>query len=172
MRTHLRRHFGARRTFGTRTGLFALALLSTAAVCSSAQAGFLPARMAYIDAHAHALYTVVPSHPQSTQLIYGTGFPHSPVWSPNGETLAFFASDGGLASPWLKIVLANRAGHVIGDLLQGTHSQISWLDWSPDGKRIAYSCGNGQSPQDWEVCIIDVKTHAHHGAPPLEAKMT
>ena len=84
------------------------------------------------------------------------------MWSPNGETLAFFASDGGLASPWLKIVLANRAGHVIGDLLQGTHSRISWLDWSPDGKRIAYSCGNGQTPQDWEVCIIDVKTHAHH----------
>ena len=47
--------------------------------------------------------------------------------------------DGKLGSPWQKIVLANRSGHVIGDLLKGTHSRISGLDFSPDGKRIAYT---------------------------------
>ena len=74
---------------------------------------------------------------------------------------------------------------MIGDLLKGTHSRISGLGrqarlplatvW-PFGdhvgergkpvpwireKRIAYSCGRGNTPEDWEVCVVDVATGAH-----------
>jgi hypothetical protein len=147
---------------GLRAGLIAAVLLSTAFLCSSARAGLLPGRIAYIDDHADALYTVAAGNPRATQLIWGTGFRHSPKWSPNGQTLAFEASGASLSDPWETIVLVDRAGHVIRHLLQGTHAQVGGLGWSPDGKRIAYMCGNGQSPEDWELCLIDVATGAHH----------
>src|SRR5947209_13684144 len=133
---------------GQRIGVLVIVLLSTVVLCSSAQAGFLPGRIAYVDDHVHALYTVVPGNPHSTQLIDSAGFAHSPRWSPNGQTLAFFAQDGVAGSPWQKSVLANRAGRVPGDLRQGTPSEISGLDFSPDGNRIAYTCGNDKTPAD------------------------
>ena len=63
------------RMFGRRARLFATVLLGTAALCSSAEAGELPSRIAYIDDHAHALYTVVPRNPLSAHLYLRHRFP-------------------------------------------------------------------------------------------------
>jgi Tol biopolymer transport system component len=79
-----------------------------------------------------------------------------PAWSPNGETLAFVDGE--------KIVLADRAGHHFSTLLTDP-TGVFGLDWSPDGRKIAYMCDESAvtdvGPYVAQICVLDVVTGAH-----------
>jgi dipeptidyl aminopeptidase/acylaminoacyl peptidase len=131
---------------------------------SAAQAGFRPGAIAY-DEYSGPQDQLVSSG-GGAPLLMGGGAAGFPVWSPNGETLAFSAG-------WT-ILLADRGLRVFDTIFTaaplsslGCCSAVGSLDWSPDGRQIAYSCANpngvafpgGDTPPN--VCVVDVTTGAH-----------
>jgi dipeptidyl aminopeptidase/acylaminoacyl peptidase len=62
----------------------------------------------------------------------------SPVWSPDGEAIAFTAQDGDEKNPQDQIFVLRMDG---GDARQITHAKngVSGFAWSPDGRRFAYA---------------------------------
>jgi dipeptidyl aminopeptidase/acylaminoacyl peptidase len=153
-----------RATFVRRAVL--VSVLATAALGSwlpsAAQAGFRPGAIAY-DEYSGTQDQLVTSGGAS--LLMSGGAAGFPVWSPNGETLAF--------SEDFTILLADRGLRVFDTIFPapplsslGCCSAENALDWSPDGRQIAYSCANpngvafpgGDTPQN--LCVVDVTTGA------------
>ena len=67
-------------------------------------------------------------------------------WSPDGRSLAFAVTSMSTKSPLNGIhVLDLRTGRDVQILKAGQHGEYDWpsLDWSPDGKRLAYAANGG-----------------------------
>jgi Tol biopolymer transport system component len=148
--------------------LVLLSALAAAALTSSAGAASLPSVIAYEGAGGIGI--VHPGHVHSARLFYApaSGGTDSPSWSPNGQTLAF-----GVNTPHgIGIGVVNRSGKLIDAVSLPHLVGPADLDWSPDGKQIAYLCLDGPvlttpglphtSPnQFFNVCVLDVVTGAH-----------
>jgi hypothetical protein len=138
-----------------------------ASLTSVATAASLPAVIAYEG--AGGIGTVQPGSVHSSRLFYapaagGTDFPS---WSPNGQTLA-----AGVNTPHsLGIVVVDRgSGKVIDAVSLPDLIGPADLDWSPDGKEIAYLCLNPPilttpsasqfvpANRYFNVCVLDVVT--------------
>lgn len=59
----------------------------------------------------------------------------SPMWSPNGKTLAFYSDRGGLAQLWVWD-LPERAAHVVSEIQIRSFALTEVPRWSPDGRFI------------------------------------
>jgi PASTA domain len=150
--------------------LFVLGVACLAAsIAPAARAASLPAVIAYEG--AGGIGTVQPGDVHSSRLFYapaagGTDFPS---WSPNGQTLA-----AGVNTPHgLGIVLVDRgSGKVIDAVSLPYLIGPADLDWSPNGKEIAYLCLNPPvlttpsasqfvpANRYFNVCVLDVITGA------------
>jgi Tol biopolymer transport system component len=141
-----------------------------AALAPAAKAGSLPAVIAYEG--AGGIGTVQPGNVHSARVFYaptsgGTDFP---AWSPNGETMA-----AGVNTPHgLGIAVVDRSSGKVIDAVQLPNLEgPADLDWSPDGKEIAYLCLDppvlttpSASPfvpasRYFNVCVLDVLTGVH-----------
>ena len=85
-----------------------------------------------------------------------------PVWSPNGERVAFalgnfFQQQPGAAIADIAVV--NRDGSGIKVLTKGS-GNVGFPSWSPDGSQIAFF-GNGDGNDGWPP-----STSWMHGGPP------
>ena len=98
---------------------------------------------------------------QPQQAFYARGTSDSPVWSPDGHTLAF---------------VSNRGDHSFIGLFTGTERPIRFIapstsrdslaSWSPDGRKIAFlrQPGNGGTPRSplarfdspWKILVADM----------------
>ena len=92
-----------------------------------------------------------------TQLSAGGSF-FSPAWSPDGQSVVFGSLDG--------LYWARSDGASQPQLLFSTR-QSDAAPWSmtPDGKRLAYSAGNGNTAQLWSVPLENAGGRLKTGAP-------
>jgi len=75
-----------------------------------------------------------------------------PRWAPNGETFAF--NDG------FHIYLASRSGHLLTTLLDYPGG-VGAMDWSPDGRKIAFACNSAiidVQDDGAQMCVLNVIT--------------
>ncbi len=119
----------------------------------------LPGLIAF-DNPDFGIGTVEPGNPASIRVIYSGGFAYDPSWSPDGRMLAFgieWEDDPTYAS----ILVTDREGRVIDTPLK--KQRIGTIEWSPNGKQIAYQCQLKATTTDpWEICLVDVATGKHH----------
>ena len=95
------------------------------------------------------LYLMGPNGEHPTKHLEGIIEPRSPIWSPDGKWLAFSGGYDGLReATWL---YAPETGEIrfVSDAF------LLWLDWSPDGTRIA---GVPNPPPGHEILIYDVSS--------------
>jgi TolB protein len=79
-----------------------------------------------------------------------------PDWSPNGRTIVFTshaATDNPINSPSAEIYAINADGTGTPARLTNNTEEERAPAWSPDGKRIVYSCRRGGP--DFEICIMN-----------------
>jgi Tol biopolymer transport system component len=136
--------------------LFVIALLAMAIVALAAGARRSPlepfgiARNGiWASSSDGDIHTLDPATGERTVLIAGDGFDFSPAFSRDGSRLMFLRSDGPLTDPaYLTLMVANADGT---DLRAATPpvENLSWVDWSPDGTRIAYMAGG-------DLWVVDV----------------
>jgi Tol biopolymer transport system component len=128
---------------------------------SAVSAASRPSLIAYAS-RSGGVWIVQDGHPGSAKAISAGAA--APSWSPNGETLAF-------ALDREYIAIANRSGHIIAKLKAPV---TDGLDWSPNGKEIAYICTAGHilsiqypsptppvqfGPETWpNLCVLNVVT--------------
>jgi dipeptidyl aminopeptidase/acylaminoacyl peptidase len=96
----------------------------------------------------------------------------SPVWSPNGEAIAFSALDGDEKNPQSQIFVLRMDG---GDAQQITHAKngIDSFAWSPDGRRFAYTMQDDDPNPDASKTHLDAfqvedNDYLHRAATPPE----
>jgi Tol biopolymer transport system component len=92
-----------------------------------------------------------------TQLSAGGNF-FSPAWSPDGQSVVFGSLDG--------LYWARSDGASQPELLFSTRQSVV-QPWSmtPDGKRLAYSDGNGNTAQLWSVPLESAGGRLKAGTP-------
>ena len=100
---------------------------------------FGPARNGiFITSRDGDLYAIDPTTSQRTALALGEGFDFSPTFSRDGTRFLFLRSDGPLTEPAiLTMMVANADGSDLHAVTPPIES-LDWVDWSPDGTRIAY----------------------------------
>jgi len=67
-------------------------------------------------------------------------------WSPDGRSLAFAVISISMRNPFNGVHVLNlQTGRDVQILKAGQHGEYDWpsLDWSPDGKRLAYAANGG-----------------------------
>jgi len=74
----------------------------------------------------------------------------SPVWSPDGERLAYVSFEKGRAEVYVQDMRSGRRSSVAS--FKGINSAPAW---SPDGKRLAVTLSKGGNP---EIYILDIAT--------------
>ncbi|HEY0659287.1 MAG TPA: protein kinase [Pyrinomonadaceae bacterium] len=82
-----------------------------------------------------------------------------PVWSPDGKQLAFVRMSGETFNLWTvkadggeeRQLTTNGTPSVEYTLLPYNRTQTSFINWSPDGKKIAYVSGSGGHRNVWLV---------------------
>lgn len=137
-----------------------LAGSASVATAPPAAAASKPAMIAFTDVY-NGIFLMQAGAPHSERLIYPVDDTYSPVWSPDGEHLAFAASSlVGSEAEW-DVIEANRDGshqHVL--LKSHGDKDIRSLAWSPDGKKIAYTCNAvAKGPHNdyfEQLCILDL----------------
>ncbi|MBY0521897.1 MAG: S9 family peptidase [Gemmataceae bacterium] len=77
------------------------------------------------------------------QLTQGTQSCEQPHWSPDGQTLAFLSTRGGVRNIWLLPVRGGEARR-----LTTSKSGVTSLRWSPDGKMLAFTAMDEQTPDE------------------------
>ena len=82
------------------------------------------------------------------QLTFAGSFQHTPIWSPDGGTIAY-ESDIGRASEFHRIT----ASGVGADELVLKSGELAWpTDWSPDGKLLAFQSLNPRTK--WDLWVL------------------
>ncbi|MBD3161117.1 MAG: hypothetical protein GF346_02985 [Candidatus Eisenbacteria bacterium] len=64
-----------------------------------------------------------------------SGWHHPPVWSPDGERIAY-------ADMTHRLYVVDADGGTPREVDRDEHSEIRWYSWSPDGRWLAYSMNN------------------------------
>jgi Tol biopolymer transport system component len=67
------------------------------------------------------------------------GSSYDPIWSPDGERVAFIQLDGETASGSTTIIVMNRDGSVAARISSGNRFQFQRPSWAPDGRRLVFS---------------------------------
>ena len=99
--------------------------------------------------HRGDLFTVPKENGTWRNLTNSSGISdRAPVWSPNGEKIAWFSDKSGE----YQLVVANQDGHNQKYYPLPNHTFYFEPDWSPDGKHIAYS------DTDYNIWIINLNT--------------
>lgn len=89
----------------------------------------------------------------------------SPVWSPDGKSLAFFSDSNGTAALWIWELKTRQARQVSTVAIKSFNTQVP--QWSPDGKSIAVRV----SPAGAEADAID-NSQSERGNPPRLSQTT
>lgn len=97
------------------------------------------------------IYTL--SNGRFTRLTNAWQLDSAPVWSPNGDRLAFVSARLGAT----EIFAMDRDGNNV-EPLTGLGLNAQSPDWSPDGERIVFSARDGEKKSD--IWTVDVKTRA------------
>jgi Tol biopolymer transport system component len=112
------------------------------------------------------LFRVDPSTSERKPLSLGEGFDFSPIFSRDGTKFMFLRSDGKAPTApgsiaTLTLYVANADGSGLRAITPPTES-LDWMDWSPDGTRIAYVA----KQQLWVVDIATGEQRRISGAGP------
>lgn len=84
---------------------------------------------------------------------YEQGYAHYPVFSPQGDRLAFLAALSGPESYQYTLFVIDLPDGEPRDL--GMFEQVQNLAWTPDGERLIFSAGPYESQQVVEVSLAD-----------------
>ena len=174
VRLKVERHTG----LASRAFMLAAALaITTTAFCfashtSATRAASVPSYIAYQTAYGD-IGVVQYGHPNCVCLIYKGTYPNGggsePSWSPNGLTLAFHVYIVTNTERVNEIALADRSGQIFATYPLEKPQDGAGLDWSPDGREIAYGCEEGklldplpggESSPYTNMCVLNVVTGA------------
>ncbi len=94
------------------------------------------------------IWTVPAEHGDSRNLTNSSGVAdRAPIWSPDGQQVAWFSSDGGQ----YRLLIADQDGLSEPRVLSIGASKMAWMPtWSPDGSHIAFM------DDDARVRVLDV----------------
>jgi Tol biopolymer transport system component len=104
------------------------------------------------DAQGFTVWTVDVDRGILTRVL-GEGNPHAPVWSPDGERLAFSQDHEGTSNVFVQA--ADGAGTA--ELLVASAQHGDPGSWSRDGRWIVYT--EASSDTDWDLWALDVPAH-------------
>lgn len=94
-----------------------------------------------------------------TQLTWDDGGEGYPAWSPDGEHIAYVGfpaiEPGGDVVFQNAIYVMDVDGSNVVRLTEPSPLWIADLDWSPDGKRIAYSCEQRNTDRTFGICVMN-----------------
>ncbi len=76
-----------------------------------------------------------------------------PVWSPDGEHIAFVSNQAGNR----EIYVMNRFGANV-KRITFTNAEHESLDWSPDGRHLTFAIASRESPNQPEVFVLELAT--------------
>ena len=83
-----------------------------------------------------------------------------PIWSPDGQWIAYTSDKSGAPDIWLWSALERDASRVSIDVqLTELSARANGLAWSPDGSRIAFSGDRFGNMDIWTVSVPDGKLH-------------
>jgi Tol biopolymer transport system component len=83
----------------------------------------------------------------------GSAYTFNPVFSPQGDQLAYLAGSGGLENPRHTLFVQPVEGGEPRQL--GTFERVNSLGWSPDGERLIFSAGSLEGSLVLEVNVSD-----------------
>ncbi len=118
----------------------------------------------------YQIYTVFADGTNLRQLTSGPDDHTSPIWSPDGKSIAYFqtrffppAHSYGLftgppgAWPPISIYVMNADGSNARDLTPTAIRSFHNLSWSPDSTQLAFECSrDGSSETDGQICVLNV----------------
>ena len=81
------------------------------------------------------------------------GYAFGPVFSPQGDRIAYLASLGGPDDPQNTLLVYDLTSRETLEL--GSFESVMWLSWSPDGERLLFSAGPYPDQQVMEVALAD-----------------
>ena len=103
----------------------------------------------FVESRDGDIFAIDPVSSSTTLLVGGAPFDFGGYFSRDGSRFVFLRSDGPVTDPAiLAMYVANADGSGVRALTPPTES-LDWLDWSPDGTRIAYMA-------DRKVYVVDV----------------
>jgi TolB protein len=91
------------------------------------------------DTGTLSLFLIRANGAGETRLTFGGGHALEPRWSPDGRTIAFLTVDPAGGRYELRTIGAD--GGAWGQLSSPCEHDVAGLSWSPDGTRIALTCG-------------------------------
>ncbi|MFT2091016.1 amidohydrolase family protein [Paraglaciecola sp. 2405UD69-4] len=100
-----------------------------------------------------SLWTLPASGGSATRITDITHDVRQPVWSPNGEKLAYFAFIDGGYDLWI----VDKDGTNSTQLTRGAYDDREPV-WSPDGSKIAFSSDRNNSYPSYDIWVIDIAT--------------
>lgn len=116
------------------------------------------------------IWTMRPDGTDRRQLTTSPALEHSPVWSRDGSRLAYWSQEAATTPSSLIVVDANGSDRRTIASDPGGRSPWS-LDWSPDGRHVAYSLGSETDPSGERIVVAetDGSGFAEVGDPDLTA---
>ena len=116
-------------------------------------------RIVYVVAtgkfRGNEIYTMAADGTDRKQLTNNEVLNFDPVWSPDGNRIAFASRmEGGPLNSFDIFVMDTDGKHFV-NLTQNPRGDDRMPTWSPDGRKIAFVSGREPHRLDWEIYVMD-----------------
>ena len=114
-------------------------------------------RLAYVPSGGERIWvnTIQKDDERAVSPADDNGYAFDPVFAPDGNILAYLAELHGPESILFNIIVTNLNGGEPIDL--GRFENVQSLSWSPDGSSLAFSAGQYDKPEIFEIVVENLE---------------